>query len=225
MKRAFPFILLTCFVLCSCSSATPTKPEQLTIQYTAASSPWLAGISNCAGGDVVISEQRGADLLDPQSADMVIRIGQPDNLIPFTYQIGTDNFLVITNVKNPTSRLTVEQIHELFTGQIQNWKAINGTDAPVQPWVFPAGEDIQEIIKQTILAGSPVSSASRLANNPDEMLEAIEKDVNAVGIITSRWKNGNVSGVYTDTNSLPVMAVTETEPQGNLASFLACMQK
>lgn len=174
---------------------------------------------------MLISEQSGADLLDPQSADMVIRIGQPDNLIPFTYQIGTDNLLVITNVKNPTSELTAERIYELFTGQIQNWKIINGTDALVQPWVFPAGEDIQRIFNQTMLGGSPVSSAARLANNPDEMQQAIEKDINAVGIITSRWKNGSVSSVYTAANSLPVMAITLSKPQGRLAGILACMQK
>jgi len=226
MKRVFAFLVLICVLLSSCNSASrTTKPEQLTIQYTAASVPWLASLYNCASGDVVTTEQRAADFLDPQSANMVIRIGQPDNHTSFTYQIGTENLLVILNLKNPTRKLTADQVRRLFSGQIQNWKTINGTDAPIQAWIFPSGEDIQEIFNQSVLDGSPVSSVAHLANNPDEMLQAVERDVNSIGIITRRWKNGNVSGIYTVASSLPVMAITLTKPQGTLAYILACMQK
>jgi len=186
----------------------------------------LAGLYNCAGGDIITAEQMGADFLDPQSVDMVIRIGQPGNPNTFAYQIGIDKLMVITNLKNPTNTLTADQVHGLFTGQIPNWKTVNGSDAPVDAWVFPAGEDIQEIITQTILEGSLVSSGARLANNPDEMLQAIEKDVNAVGIIPSRWKNGNISG-YT----LPLAIFWSWQsPLPNhrvllLTSSLACKRK
>ena len=213
-------------LLTSCFPTTPKpKPEQFTVQYTAASVPWLASLYNCAGKNVIIAEQRGADFLDPQSANMVIRIGMPNNLKAFAYQIATDDLLAIVNMKNPTSKLTTDQVYGLFTGQIQNWKSINGYDAPVEVWVFPAGEDIQNIFDQTALHGSPVSSAAHLANNPDEMLQAIEKDVNAIGIITQHWKTGNITGVYTAASNLPVLAITFSKLQGNLTHILACMQK
>ena len=226
MKRTFTFIILTCLLLSSCNSSAPTtKPEQLSVQYTAASVPWLAGLYKCAGANVVTAGQRGADFLDPQSADMVIRIGQSDNMTSFVYQIATDDLLVIANPQNPTGKLTTDQVYGLFTGQVQNWKTINGTDAPVLAWVFPAGEDIQQVFKQTTLEGSPVTSAARLANSPAEMLQAVEKNVNTIGIITSRSMSGNVTDVYMAANNLPVLAITLTKPQGALAYILACMQK
>ena len=226
MKHIFAFFFLACILLVSCDSAPPTeKPKQLIVQYTAASIPWLASLYNCAGGNVVTAEQREADFLDPQTANMVIRIGQTENPTSFVYQIALDNILVITNSKNPASRLTADQVYGIFSGQIQNWKNINNNDALVQTWVFPAGEDIQKIFDQTALHGSPVSSAAHLANNPDEMLQAIEKDVNAIGIITQHWKTGNITGVYTAASNLPVLAITFSKPQGNLTNILACMQK
>jgi phosphate transport system substrate-binding protein len=156
---------------------------------------------------------------------MIIRMGLAENPASFTYQIGTDNLLVIVNLKNPTSKLSADQARGLFSGQIHNWKTINGSVASVQVWVFPPGEDIQEITNQTVLKGSAASSSARLANNPNEMLQAIKKDVNAVGIITGRWKNADVAGVYTVANSIPVLAITSIKPQGTLARILACMQK
>jgi hypothetical protein len=226
MKRTFAFTILAGILLTSCTNAPPTfKTEQFTVQYTSASIPWLANLYNCAGTNVIADEQRAADFLDLESANMVIRIGSPGTLDAFAYQIGTDDLLVIVNAKNPTRTLTAEQARELFSGQIQNWKAINGNDMPVQVWIFPAGEDVQEIFDQTVLAGSPVTSDAHLTTNPDEMAQAVGKDVSAIGIITGRWKTGNINSVYTAASSLPVLAITLSKPQGTLAHILACMQK
>ncbi len=226
MKQAFIYFVLASMLLTSCVPTAPTpKPEQVTVQYTAASVPWLASLYRCANADVIFAEQREADFLDLSSASMIIRIGKPGNLTGFEYQIGTDKLLVIVNLKNPTSSLSADQVYGLFTGQIQNWKSINGLDAPVQVWVYSAGEDVQGIINHSVLHGSPVSSAAYLANNPNEMLESVQKDENAIGIISQHWKTGNVASVYTDTSALPVLAITPAKPQGSLSQILGCMQK
>ena len=226
MKQTFAFILLACILLSSCNSTQATaKPEQLTVQYTAASVPWLAGVYRCAGQDVVTAEQRGADFLNPSSADMIIRVGRPDNPSAFAFQIASDDLQIIINLKNPSRKITAAQVDGIFSGQIQNWKAINGTDAPVEVWVYPAVEDVQEIFGQSVLHGSPVTSAAHLANNPNEVLQEIEKDVNAIGIISGRWKNGKVNGIYTAASGLPVLAITLSKPEGRLAQIIACMQK
>ena len=226
MNQIFVFIILICLLLPSCNSAPPTvKPEQVTVQYTAASIPWLMELNSCAGGVVVRTEQVGAEYLDPQFANMFIRIGKPAATTSFVYQIGTEDLLVIVNHKNPISKLSADQVKGLFIGQINNWKAINGTDASTQVWVFPASEDIQDVFNQTILQGSPVTSAARMANSPDEMLQALGKNVNAIGIITRRLKAGNITDVFTAASSLPVLAISSSKPQGAVAHILACMQK
>jgi hypothetical protein len=225
MKRCLAFVILTCFLLPSCNSATPTAAvEQLTVQYTAASVPWLAGLYDCAGTNVLTAEERAADLMDPQSVDLAIRIGQPDNLTSPAYQIGSEDLLVIVNRQNSINALTAEQVRGLFTGQIQNWQEVNGSSAQVQVWVFSSGEDVQQIFEQTVLGGSPVTSTARLATGPDEMSQAIANDVNAVGILTRHWKMGNVSDVYT-VATIPVLAITPGEPQGAIQGILACLQK
>jgi hypothetical protein len=225
MKRSFAFIILTCFLLPSCNSVTPVvTAEQLTVQYTAAAAPWLAGLYNCAGANVVNSEQRAADFLDPQSVDLAIRIGQPEDLTSPAYQIGSEDILVIVNRQNPINALTVKQVRGLFTGQILNWQEINSSSAPVQVWVFSSGEDLETIFEQAVLGGSPVTSTARLATDMEEMSQAIANDVNAVGILTRRWKTGNVSEVLA-VATVPVLALTAGEPQGVVQELLACLQK
>ena len=225
MKRTFAFLILACFLLPSCNSDTPTATAgPITVQYTAAAAPWLAGLYDCAGANMVTAEQRAADFLDPQSVNVAIRIGQPANLTSPAYQISSEDILVILNPQNPINALTSEQVRGLFTGQVLNWQEVNGSNAPVQVWVFSSGEDVWQIFEQTALGGSPATSTARLAAGPDEMAQAIARDVNAVGILTRHWKAGNVSAVYT-VATVPVLALTPVEPQGAVQELLACLQK
>jgi ABC-type phosphate transport system substrate-binding protein len=227
MKRSFALIILACIMLPSCNSNTPTSAtEQLTVQYTAATAPWLAGLYDCAGINVVTAEQRAADFLDLQSVDLAIRIGQADDLTSPAYQIGSDGLLVIVNRQNPINALTAEQVSGLFSGQILNWQEDKGSSpsAPVQVWIFSSGEDVQQVFYRTAMGGSPVTSMARLATSPDEMSQAIANDVNAVGILTRHWKMGNVSEVFT-VDTVPVLALTSGEPQGVVRKLLTCLQK
>ena len=226
MKRTFAFIILVSFLLPSCNSVPPTSTttEHLSVQYSAASIPWLTSLYNCADGNVITTKQRGTKFLDIQSATIIIRIGRPDQPTDFAYQIAKDDLLVIANMKNLSNKLTLDQVNELFTGQIQNWKSINGKDAQVQTWIFPSGEDIQGIFNQTVLHGSPVVATAHLATSPDEMGQAVQKDVNAIGIINKHWKTENVESVYTVATNLPVLAISQSKPQGFLSQIITCMQ-
>ena len=44
---------------------------------------------------------------------------------------GYDGIAVIVNPDNPVSRLTRDQLADIFTGKIRNWKEIGGADLPV----------------------------------------------------------------------------------------------
>src|SRR3972149_10611526 len=106
MNRPFAILPLASFLISSCSSANPTATaEPITVQYTGATAPWLAGLYDCAGGNVVKAEQRAVDFQDPQSADMTFRIGQPANTIFPAYKIGNEDILVFVNSQSPITHL------------------------------------------------------------------------------------------------------------------------
>jgi hypothetical protein len=210
----------------ACSPATPTAtPETIHVQYSFAAQPWLDKLSGCASDNILAAELRSVDFQDPQSAELVMRIGQSEALTAPAFQIGTEDLVVIVNRQNQLNRLTIDQARGLFTGRIVNWKIISGHDAPVAVWVFPPGEDVQQIFEQSLLDGSPITSTARLASSPDKMSQAIANDVAAVGIITRHWKAGNTAEVFTVASNLPILAITHSKPKGSLEQILACLQK
>jgi phosphate transport system substrate-binding protein len=52
-----------------------------------------------------------------------------------TYPIGTYSVAVILNAGNSLTNLTLKQVHDLFTGKVQNWKDVGGADAPVHLYI------------------------------------------------------------------------------------------
>ena len=221
--RAALFVSL--LLACACSPATPTaEVETLYVQYTFAAQPWLADLSQCAGSLVIAPELRAADALDPKSVELVMRNNENFQSTLPAFQIGTEDILVIVNPQNTAGKLTSEEVQSLFSGHTTNWQEIGGSDSPVQVWVFAPGEDIQQIFTQALLSEAPVTSLAHLASSPEEMTQAIAADAGAIGLLTRHWKAGNVSEAYT-VATVPVLAITPSEPQGALADALACLQK
>jgi hypothetical protein len=229
MKRSFTFLfltllLLTFLFLASCSPATPTAaPEPITVQYSASAQPWLSAVYDCAGKTPIFAEHRAMQYFDP-SADIAIRLGEPEQLRTPAFEIGIEEILVIVHPQNHVTEIGVTEVRELFTGQIRNWSQLGGPDASVRVWIYALGEDIQQIFEAAVMQGGAVTSLERLAASPDEMYKAIANDVNAVGILPSRRMAENVQDVYVAA-SVPVLAITSSEPQGALAHLLTCLQK
>ena len=52
----------------------------------------------------------------------------PD-IVPF--KIGLDGIAVIVNSSNPINAITKQQVQDIYTGKIANWKDVGGKDAPI----------------------------------------------------------------------------------------------
>jgi ABC-type phosphate transport system substrate-binding protein len=225
MKKSSSFLILifTMFAACGPSALSPT-PIPITVQYTPASAPWVRLIFNCNGTEVVNAEQRAADYQDQQSIDLAIRIGQPAQLSLPSYQIGSEDIIIVTNPQNPVKSLSGSQVRGLFSGQIMNWDVVGGTKAEVMVWVYSPDEDIQQIMDEKVLQGSMVAPTARLAADPEEMVQAIANDANAVGVLTRSLKNGDVENVY-NVLTVPVLAVSKFGKTDAVQNLLACLQK
>jgi hypothetical protein len=216
--------LLTFSLLAACSPAAASSsaaPRLLAIQYSAAARPWLAEVYACAGETPVVAEQRAASFFDP-SADLAIRLGEPEQLAAPAYAIGVEEIVVVVHPQNPARKFDLAAARGLFGGRIRNWSELGGADLPVQAWIYAPGEDIQQVFAASVMQGAATASLARLAASPDEMAQAIAADAGAVGFLPRRWLTGNVREVYTIA-AVSVLAITPVEPDGAVKELLACV--
>jgi hypothetical protein len=182
----------------------------VTVYSTSAAQPWLAPFYACVGSSSVISR-----VDEPSSADIVLRVGEPEILVSSAYQIDTEQILIVTHRQSPVQNLTLEEARALFAGL---------GDPSLQVWVYASDEDVQVVFDQFVMEGRSVTPSARLAVNPQQMSDTVVNETDVVGILPRHWKAGAVRDVHL-VATVPVLALTKSEPQGAVKELIACLQK
>lgn len=210
MTQKYLIVLLSS-LLFSCSPITPSvTPPPITAYSTAAAQPWLPDLYSCAGRSIVVSR-----VDEPSTADIVLRVGEPLFLDTPAFQIDTEEILIVTHRQSPVQNLTLEEARALFAGQ---------GDPSVQVWVYAEEEDVQSVFDQTVMAGRRLTPTARIAVSPQQMSDTLVNEANTVGILPRHWKAGDTRDVLI-VATVPVLAITDSEPQGAIKDLIACLQK
>ncbi|MCX6069120.1 MAG: hypothetical protein NT121_25820 [Chloroflexi bacterium] len=211
-------VFLLFLTACAAPAFTPPAAETgtaaaplLTVYASAAAQPWLSEVYSCAEKQSVVMRLSETE----SSADLRLRIGEPENLTLPVYQIDSEELLIVTHRESPIQNLTADEARGLFS---------RPEGQAVQIWVFASGEDVQQVFAREIMHGSPVTSLARVALSPQQMSDTLNQEKNALGILPRHWKAGSVREVFS-LPDVPVLALTTAEPQGALKELLACLQK
>lgn len=210
--RFFIYLLSLIILLASCAPTTTTTLETqvVNVYATPATQPWLTDVFACAPVATVI---RVVD--SPADAEISLRLGEPDLLATPAFQIDTEEILVVTHRQSKIQNLTLEGVRELFAGQ---------GDPSVQVWVYATGEDLQRVFEQEVMQGRSVTSLASLAISPQHMADRLNNVPNTIGILPRHWKTGDSRVVYTIPD-VPVLVLTDEEPQRATQTVIACLQK
>jgi hypothetical protein len=212
MKRAAQqwVWLIFCLAACGAPTATPT-PQVINVHATTAAQPWLTKVYSCAEAQTLVIR-----LSTPATADLRLRLGEPENLTTPAFQIGSENLLVVTSPGTGLAPLNANQLRELFS------RPQGGQ--PLEIWVYSPGEDLQQVFAREILRGAPVSSLARLATSPQYLANHLAQSPSAIGFLPEPANPTGLQEVYR-LPEVPVLALTQSEPQGSLKNLLACLQE
>jgi hypothetical protein len=159
--------------------------------------------------------------------------------------LGYDAFVFFVNKENPVNNLTQQQVRDIYSGKITNWKSITGIDAEIIPYQRPQNSGSQTILEK-IMGDTPIMTApTDLQPTMASMVEAVAdyaNHENAIGysfrfFTASMVDNGEIKilaidGVYpaietiqnkTYPFSQPFYAVTAGNEKPNTQRFIEWM--
>lgn len=110
--------------------------------------------------------------------------------------IGSYSVAVVVNAKNPVSNLTKEQVRDIFTGAITNWKDVGGPDAAIQLYVRDPISGTYIGFRELAMENKPYVGTPKMATNYVGIVEGVAKDPHGIGYSSfQRAKSDGVKAV------------------------------
>lgn len=176
-----------------------------------------AGLLSLVGGDCDVA------MLSVPLADVARVINQrtPGRVDPSRLRaahIGDVRTVFIVNPHNSVRKLTADQLSDVLTGKITNWKDVGGANARIEVVSLANGGPLLE----HLLRGSPVTAGARTVPNATQIPVLVAQDTNAIGIISAAHPRGQTSVIQTDAVVVaPLFVVTQGEPSPAVQTLIA----
>jgi phosphate transport system substrate-binding protein len=231
MKRAIIFFLLFSFFFISCSpnssSDTPSDSSALYIENKGSDTivnlalAWAeryqsehpevrisvtgggsgTGIASLINGTVDIANA------SRQIKQEEIEDAKSNGIDPVEFIVARDAIAVIVNPENPVSQLTLQQISDIYSGKITNWKEVGGEDRPIVKLSRETNSGTHVYFLETVL---------RMGNSEDETLFSMDTLLlpSSEGIIVEVRQNPNAigyDGLGYVPDDLEMIAIAEEE--------------
>jgi phosphate transport system substrate-binding protein len=129
----------------------------------------------------------------------------------------SEGFVFLTNKDNPVTNLTLQQIRDIYTGDITNWSGVGGSDVPIIPYQRPVNSGSQTGFLDLVMNGlTPIDPPmEQIIAEMGALIDAVatyKNEPDAIGysyfyFVTDMWGNDkvkllSVDGIYPDKTTI-----------------------
>jgi phosphate transport system substrate-binding protein len=150
------------------------------------------------------------------------------------YTLGKEGIVLAVNLENPVSSLTKNQLKDIFSGNITNWKEVGGPDAKINLVIREDGSGTRKAFEDIVMGKTKVKSDAIVQTSTESIKVAVKQDPYAIGYIslahmTPDVKALQIDGVIPSMETVkdgsyklqrPFLFVTNGEPKGVVKEFI-----
>jgi phosphate transport system substrate-binding protein len=131
-------------------------------------------------------------------ADKEYTLARSKNIFPVGYEIGRDGLAVIVNKSNIIDKLTIEEIRDIFTGKIKNWKSFGWENREIVILSRENNSGTYTFFKNKIIRNNNNKSKEEFSTkvlmmpSSQSVYNEVSKNPNAIGYVGMGFVNNNV---------------------------------
>ena len=230
-------------------TAQTTEDAESVIKITYTSNlKWISPIiQTCANqnGDAnIIFFENSYSSIESEAYDTIIALDRENIQLNYAFLLGWEDLNLVVNQSNPTQEIPKEQAILLMMGEYATWgdffmncescvfqgDTSNFENKKPIIWFYPSSNVIQETIEKTFFSNRLINPDAKIAPSPENMLQALNINHSALGILPSHWVNNNmksidISDIEEGELILPILASSTRIPTGELKDLLICIQE
>ncbi|HEY0605834.1 MAG TPA: phosphate ABC transporter substrate-binding protein [Herpetosiphonaceae bacterium] len=196
-------------VLTACGQTAQATDQQLTLTGSTSVGPFAEQLAERYEehhpGSKVNIQALGSSAGIQAAEEGTVEIGmssrhlEPDEEAQLqAHEIARDALAIIVHPSNQVGDLTTEQVRQIFTGQIGNWREVGGHDAPIDIVTREAGSGTYGAFEELVMDKElPSQSALRQGSN-GAVRQIIAGDPDSIGYISLGIVNETVKTVAVD---------------------------
>ena len=97
------------------------------------------------------------------------------------FKTALDGLAVVVNAANPVNELTIKQVGMIYTGYINNWKAVGGPDKRILRYSRESNSGTYVFFKEHVLLNRDYAADAQTMPGTSAVAEAVSKDPNGIG--------------------------------------------
>ena len=191
-------------------------------------------ITVAGGGSGVGVKQVGEGLAGIGNTGRPLKASEIEKYGLKSFPFAIDGVALAVHPDNPVKALTTQQVRDIYSGKITDWKELGGTEGAINLYGREDGSGTRETFTDKLFGKSELSPAVNVVNSNGAMKTAIAQDKRAIGYVGIGHLDESISGVAVDghvpsqenaaSGEYPVVRNlfmnTRGEPQGLTAAFI-----
>lgn len=175
-------------------------------------------ITITGGGSGVGVKDAAEGKVNIGNVSRALKDSDPAGLVGTT--IARDAVVVVVNPANPVSSLNKDQVKQIFTGEITNWKDVGGNDAPIIINSRTAPSGTFDFFQESFLGKEvPVAETAKQHASNGLVRQAVASNENAVGFVSMGYLDSTLKAPVMD-GVVPNMENSKNGTYGHVRPFV-----
>jgi phosphate transport system substrate-binding protein len=122
--------------------------------------------------------------------DEAAKVRDRYNVLPAETAVAKDGVALYVNEANGVSQVTVAQLRAIYQGDVTNWKAVGGADAPIVLYSRENSSGTYVFFKDNVLSGEDFAASAQTLPGTAAVVNAVSKEKNAIGYGGAAYAKG-----------------------------------
>ena len=187
----------------------------------------VLGTSSGKGFKEILDGKASASIASSSLASLLRKNNLPDDGTYQQHTIISDIIVPIAHPSNPISELSHEQLSDINTGKVTNWKEVGGENQKIVVITSSKGSATRSVFQKVVMKKAPYVKGVREVSSTRQELDRVAKFKGGIGAVSEAFvaaNPGKVLVIKTQPISRPLAIITKGAPSADLQKVIDYLQ-
>lgn len=186
------------------AGSTSVQPlaEQLATAYAADHENVQVNVQGGGSGMGIRSVSQGIADIGTSSKEL----SADDSVGVTAVELGKEGIVIGVHNSNTINDLSTDQINQIFSGEVTNWKEVGGPDEEIHIITREEGSGTRDAFESIVMDGKDIKSDAIVQSSTESVKQAVSTDPGAVGYMSFAHMSDDVKSITV--NNVPISEET-----------------